>query len=85
MSTAQINDNSTLPATISSIRVIGAPNVRRAFLDRIIQPALKRDDDQPYNLAEALERLNKITAKLAKLGIRCTTRCLSSVWLATYT
>ena len=44
-----LEQNSTLPTTISSITVLGAPNTRRAFLERIFNPLLSVNRDRPLH------------------------------------
>ena len=65
----QIQDNSTLPTTISSIRVIGAPNTRKSFLERIFNPILSVNHDRPYTLAEAIREVSIGADKLNRLDI----------------
>ncbi|KAK0508796.1 hypothetical protein JMJ35_009072 [Cladonia borealis] len=64
-----IQDNSTLPTTISSIRVIGAPNTRKSFLERIFNPILSVNHDRPYTLAEAIREVSIGADKLNRLDI----------------
>lgn len=64
----QIGSNSALPVTISSVRVIGANNTRRAFLDRIFAPLLSANRDAPYTLTEALQEVGTAADKLRRFG-----------------
>ncbi len=66
--TEQIGNNSTLPVTISSIRLIGANHTRRSFLDRLFKPVLSANRDAPYTLSEALREVNGVVDKLNKFG-----------------
>ncbi|KAL8780659.1 MAG: hypothetical protein Q9213_006368 [Squamulea squamosa] len=49
-----VESNTTLPCTISSVRVLGARNTRQSFLKRIVNPLLSANRDRPYTLSEAL-------------------------------
>ena len=65
----QIGANSTLPVTISSIRLIGgAQHTRRSFLDRLFNPLLSANRDRPYTLAEALREVDGVATKLQRFG-----------------
>ena len=64
----QIEANSTLPCTISSVRVLNAPHTRRSFLERIFQPILSANNDRPYTLAEAIREASIGANKLTKFG-----------------
>lgn len=65
---SQIGSNSSLPVTVSSIRVIGVNHTRRAFLDRILDPLLSANRDAPYTLAEALQEVGTAADKLRRFG-----------------
>lgn len=65
---SQIQDNSTLPTTISSIRILNATNTRRSFLDRIFNPIISANQDRPLTLAEAIQEVSIGAGKLHKLG-----------------
>lgn len=64
-----IDQNSTLPTTISSITVVGAPNTRRGFLERIFKPLLSANRDRPYTQAEVVREVAITADKLSRLGI----------------
>ncbi|KAI5782623.1 surface antigen-domain-containing protein [Geopyxis carbonaria] len=64
-----IDENSTLPVTISDIRVHGLKNTRHGFLERIVAPALTKNKQDNYTLKSAMEELQKTTDKLHRLGI----------------
>ncbi|KAI4184179.1 MAG: hypothetical protein LQ346_006153, partial [Caloplaca aetnensis] len=64
-----IEANTTLPCTVSSVRVLGAVNTRPGFLKRIIDPLLSANRDRPYTLAEALRETQYATDKLSRHGI----------------
>ncbi|KAL5315312.1 hypothetical protein ACEPPN_016179 [Leptodophora sp. 'Broadleaf-Isolate-01'] len=65
----QIGSNSSLPVTVSSIRVIGVNHTRRAFLDRIFDPLLSANRDAPYTLGEALQEVGSAADKLRRFEI----------------
>jgi hypothetical protein len=65
----KIGNNSTLPVTISSIRLIGAKNTRRHFLDRLFDPLISTNKDRPYTLVEALNEVGSVADKLRKFGL----------------
>ncbi|KAI9661022.1 MAG: hypothetical protein M1821_009349 [Bathelium mastoideum] len=64
-----ISSNSTLPVTISSVSVLGAPHTRRGFLERIFNPILSINKSQPYTLDEAIAEIGNTAGKLDRFGI----------------
>ncbi|TVY55073.1 SAM50-like protein SPAC17C9.06 [Lachnellula cervina] len=66
-----IASNSTLPVTISSIRLIGqgSQHTRRSFLDRLFNPILSANRDAPYTLSEALQEAGSAADKLRRFEI----------------
>ena len=64
-----IDANSTLPTTVSSVTVLGAPHVRHGFLKRIVEPLLSANQDRPYTQSELVREVSVITRKLAKFGM----------------
>ncbi|KAL6706615.1 hypothetical protein ACN47E_005371 [Coniothyrium glycines] len=64
-----IDDNTSLPITISSIRVLHANRTRRSFLERLFEPILSANRDTPYTLEEALKEVGEATDKLNRFGI----------------
>jgi outer membrane protein insertion porin family len=64
----QIDDNTTQPVTISSIRVLNANRTRRAFLERIVNPLLSVNREEPYTLAETLQQIGGAVDKLNRFG-----------------
>ena len=64
-----LDQNSTLPTTISSIIVLGAPNTRRSFLERIFNPLLSVNRDRPYTQSEALREISIQSQKLCRFGL----------------
>ena len=65
----QINSNSTLPTTLSSVTILNANRTRRAFLSRIFSPLLAKDNEEPYTLSQTLQHLSQGVSKLEWLGI----------------
>ena len=63
-----IDHNSTLPTTVSSVTVLGAPNTRHSFLKRIVNPLLSANRDQPYEQAEVIGEVSKTAEQLRALG-----------------
>jgi outer membrane protein insertion porin family len=63
-----IDDNTTLPVTISSVRILHANRTRRSFLERIVQPILSANREEPYTLEEALKEVGDATQKLNRFG-----------------
>jgi outer membrane protein insertion porin family len=63
-----IDQNSTLPTTVSSVTVLGAPNTRHGFLKRVVDPLLSANRDRPYNQAEVVREVATIAEKLRKFG-----------------
>ena len=66
---SQIEDNSTLPTTISSITILGANKTRRDFLERIVNPIRTVNQNQPSTLADVHREVSIAANKLHKLGI----------------
>jgi outer membrane protein insertion porin family len=64
-----LDQNSTLPTTISSITVLGAPNSRRSFLERIFSPLLSVNQDRPYTQSEVLREVSRQAQKLSRFGL----------------
>ncbi|KAL8715148.1 MAG: hypothetical protein Q9220_001105 [cf. Caloplaca sp. 1 TL-2023] len=64
-----IETNTTLPCTISSVRVLGAVKTRPGFLKCIIDPILSANRDRPYTLSEALRETQFAVDKLRSHGI----------------
>ncbi|KKY18337.1 putative outer membrane omp85 family [Phaeomoniella chlamydospora] len=64
-----IDENSTLPTTISSIQVLGATHTRRGFLERIFNPLLAVNQERPFTLSEALREVSVKANTLSKFGI----------------
>lgn len=63
-----IDENSTLPTTVSSVTVLGAPNTRHSFLKRIVDPLLSANRDRPYTQSELVQEASKAATKLSKFG-----------------
>jgi len=64
-----IDQNSTLPTTVSSVTVLGAPNTRRGFLKRVVEPLLSANRDRPYTQSELLREVTATANKLRKFGM----------------
>ncbi|KAF1947672.1 hypothetical protein EJ02DRAFT_363820 [Clathrospora elynae] len=64
-----IEDNTSLPVTISSVRILHANRTRRAFLERVVNPLLSANRSEPYTLEEALKEVGDATNKLNRFGI----------------
>ena len=63
-----VDHNSTLPTTISAIRVLNANHTRKGFLENIFKPLLSANNDRPYTLSEALREVSLAADKLHRLG-----------------
>lgn len=63
-----IDENSTLPTTVSSVTVLGAPNTRHSFLKGIVDPLLTANRDRPYTQSELVQEASKAASKLSKFG-----------------
>lgn len=66
----KIDSNSTLPTTISSIRVLNANHTRKGFLERIFDPIVSANKERPYTLAEAIREVSIGADKLHRYGIK---------------
>ncbi|CAG8948390.1 unnamed protein product [Penicillium salamii] len=64
-----IDENSTLPCTISSVQVTNAPHTRRSFLERSLNPLLSANKGRPYTLAEALREVSATADKLSRFDL----------------
>lgn len=64
-----IDENSTLPTTVSSVTVIGAPNTRHSFLKHIVDPLLSANRDRPYTQSELVREASIAASKLSKFDI----------------
>ncbi|KAK2734879.1 hypothetical protein FQN57_001442 [Myotisia sp. PD_48] len=64
-----IDQNSTLPVTISSVQVLNAPNTRRGFLENALSPLLSEHKNRTFTLTEALHEISKCTDKLHRFDI----------------
>lgn len=60
-------DQSSMPMTIHEIRLHGATNTRRAFLDPLLQPLVADGDGAPATIGEVMGRLQLLSAKLSGL------------------
>lgn len=63
-----IDQNSTLPTTVSSVTVLGAPNTRHGFLKTVVNPLLSTNRDRPYTQSELIHEVAKTAEKLRKFG-----------------
>ena len=63
-----IDANSTLPTTISSVTVLGAPNTRHGFLKRVVEPLLSANRNKPYTQAEVVQEAAKTGQTLRDFG-----------------
>ena len=61
-------ENSSLPTTISSVTVDGAPNTRTSFLKGVVQPLLKENRTRPFAQSEAFREAAAVGDKLMKFG-----------------
>ncbi|KAI9830561.1 MAG: hypothetical protein M1826_004587 [Phylliscum demangeonii] len=64
-----LDSNTTLPVTLSSVSVLGAPRTRRSFLETVVKPMLSASRDAPYTLAEALAAVSAGASRLQKFDI----------------
>ena len=64
----EIDSNSTLPATISSIHVLNAKHTRPSFTKRIFGPIISANKERPYTLAEAIREVSIGVDKLHRYG-----------------
>lgn len=54
--------------TISSVRILNANRTRRDFLERVVNPLLSANREEPYTLEEALKEVGEATGKLNRFG-----------------
>jgi outer membrane protein insertion porin family len=69
-----IDASSTLPTTVSSITVLGAPNTRHGFLTRVVSPLLSANRDRPYTQSEVIRESAAIAEKLRGFGVSISQR-----------
>lgn len=63
-----IDQNSTLPTTVSSVTVLGATNTRRGFLKDVVDPLLSANRDRPYTQSEVIRESAAVAEKLRAFG-----------------
>ncbi|KAF2280097.1 uncharacterized protein EI97DRAFT_464124 [Westerdykella ornata] len=64
-----IVENTTLPVTISSVHILHANRTRKSFLQRVVNPLLSANNEEPYTLEEALREVGVAADKLNRFGI----------------
>lgn len=64
-----IDQNSTLPCTISSVQVLNAKHTRRGFLEQIFNPLLSANQKQHLTLSEALREISARADKLSRFDV----------------
>ncbi|KAF1813049.1 mitochondrial outer membrane protein, partial [Eremomyces bilateralis CBS 781.70] len=64
-----IGSNTTLPVTISSVRVLNAQNTRKGFLHGVFRPFLEANKKEYYTLSDALEDIGIAHHRLRKFDI----------------
>ncbi|KAK7220787.1 hypothetical protein V2G26_008790 [Clonostachys chloroleuca] len=62
-------DQVSIPMTINELRVHGATNTRRSFLDPVLAPLVSKDPESPSTLGEVVAGLQIASAKLSGLQI----------------
>lgn len=60
--------NSTLPARVQSVAVVGAANTRPSFLHAVLGPAVGRPGEEA-TLAESMHALSQAAARLSAFGV----------------
>ncbi|KAJ5180747.1 SAM50-like protein [Penicillium capsulatum] len=64
-----LDQNSTLPCTISSVQVLNAPHTRRSFLEHVVRPLVSATKDRPYTLSEVLREVSATADKLGRFDL----------------
>ncbi|KAK6079456.1 surface antigen [Seiridium cupressi] len=64
-----LQQNGTLPVSVSSVQVHGAKNTRKSFLNPLFQPLVEGSRSTGYSLAEMLEEIGQVVGKLQKFDI----------------
>ncbi|KAF2645022.1 hypothetical protein P280DRAFT_466259 [Massarina eburnea CBS 473.64] len=64
-----VDDNSSLPVTVSSVRILNANRTRRGFLQRVVNPILSAKNAGEYTLQDCLSEVGKATETLNRFGI----------------
>ncbi|EXJ81026.1 hypothetical protein A1O3_07314 [Capronia epimyces CBS 606.96] len=64
-----IDQNSTLPTTVSSVTVLGASNTRHGFLKRVVDPLLSANRSRPYTQSELIHEVANAATRLRRFGI----------------
>jgi outer membrane protein insertion porin family len=54
--------------TISSVRILHANRTRRSFLERVVNPLLSANREEPYTLEDAIKEVGEATEKLNRFG-----------------
>ncbi len=63
-----IDQNSTLPTTVSSVTILGAPNTRHGFLKGIVNPLLSANRGGAYDQAEVVREVAKTAEQIRAFG-----------------
>ncbi|PWW73613.1 hypothetical protein C7212DRAFT_365731 [Tuber magnatum] len=64
-----VDDNSTLPVTISLVNIDGARNTRTGFLRKVLQETFAKSREPGFTLEDALRELNRVCRTFYKFGI----------------
>lgn len=60
-------DQNAMPMTVNEVSILGANNIRRHFLDPIVQPILADSPGAPSTVGEVLAKLQEASGKLSAL------------------
>ncbi|KAK8145690.1 hypothetical protein G3M48_004114 [Beauveria asiatica] len=62
-------DQTAMPMTVNEVNILGGNNIRRPFLDPIVQPLLADQPGAPSTVGEVLAKLQETSRKLSALQI----------------
>lgn len=60
-------DQTAMPMTVNEVNILGGNNIRRPFLNPIVQPLLADQPGAPSTVGEVLAKLQEASGKLSAL------------------
>lgn len=62
-----MTDQTAMPMTVNEVNILGGNNIRRRFLNPIVQPLLADQPGAPSTVGEVLAKLQEASGKLSAL------------------
>lgn len=60
-------DQTAMPMTVNEVTILGGSNIRRGFLDPLVNPLLANHPGAPSTVGEVLAKLQETSGKLSGL------------------